>query len=162
MVTAAELVKTVLPPPAVLSIEPPLQVNGPPKIATLVPSKVPETPSSNEGLIVTGAATLTAPPPLIRCNPAPIKLVPLNSVIVPPPKFRIQVALALNVPVLEPPPSRLKVPLWQVTRLALLRNAVSVAKVPPADFLTVPSLLNVRKLPNPAHASSKSAWMSNI
>src|SRR5262245_45266116 len=143
MLTPDELVNTVLPPPPLLSIVPPLQVNVPVKMAVLVPSNVPPNASSNAGLICTSPATFSAPP-LTRCNPAPVKLLPSRSVIVPPPKFKTQVALAFNVPLLEPPPSKLNTPFWQVTMLPLFRNVTRDAAPLPLDFLSVPSLLKIR------------------
>src|SRR5689334_8087170 len=135
MLTPAELVNTVLPPPPLLSIVPPLQVNVPVKIAVLVPSNVPPNASSNAGLICSNPATLSVPS-FTRCSPAPVKLLPSSSVMVPPPKFKTQVALAFNVPLFEPPPSRLNTPLWQVTVLPLFRNVTRDAPPLPLDFLS--------------------------
>ncbi len=93
MATVAVLVKTVLPPSVLLSICPPLQVNGPVKTTVLVPSNVPAASSKLE-LIVCGAAMFSVLP-LTRCNPAPMKPQLPASVCVPPPNWSTQPGLAL-------------------------------------------------------------------
>src|SRR5437660_1562146 len=136
MFTVAVLVNTVLPPPTPnkLSIAPPLQVNGPAKTGTLVPSIIPSGANSNAGLMRIGAAISKYPLLLTRCSPLPVKLAPEIKVSTPPPKFKMQLALALKVPLLVPPLSRLSVPLKQVTRFALLTAACREAPPAPLDF----------------------------
>ena len=81
-------------------------------------------------------------PALSRTVPAPVMPAPEFRSCVPPPNSRVFPLAEVKLPVLVPPPPRVRVPLWAFTVPVLLTVMLRVVESVPADFLSVPELLN--------------------
>src|SRR5690242_19089777 len=89
-------------------------------------------------------------PPVNSTDPAPVTLEAAVTVKFEPPKLSVDPAATLNFPALEPPPSKLSVPLLRfAVPLSLNATPVKVNVPPPAATLNVPPLVKEGAVPPP-------------